>query len=111
MKQCMQSERDRSVGWTRAMSLASVSSSTPSSVLLHSGVPADYRQIIARPPLFATEPYRNCPAVPRRPQPHLQCRRAAPIGTYRLSLLIRSDTRNCLSQRGFASQKTRELSS
>ena len=38
------------------MSLASVSSSTPSSVLLHSAVPADYHLIFAHPPLFATEP-------------------------------------------------------
>ena len=52
----MQSERDRSVGWTRAMSLASVNSSTPSSVLLHSAVPADYHLIFTHPPLFATEP-------------------------------------------------------
>ena len=52
----MQSARDRSVGWTRAMSLDSVNSSTPSSVLVHSAVPADYHLIFARPPLFATEP-------------------------------------------------------
>ncbi len=38
------------------MSSASVSSSTPSSVLLHSAVQANYHLTLAYPPLFATEP-------------------------------------------------------
>ena len=41
-RRCMQSERDRSVGWTRAMSSASDSSSTFSSVLLHSAGQGNY---------------------------------------------------------------------
>ena len=46
------------------MSLASGNSSTPSSVLLHSAVPADYHLIFTRPPLFATEPFPSLNSLP-----------------------------------------------
>jgi hypothetical protein len=38
------------------MSSASASSSTPSSVSLHSDIQSDYHLIFAYPPLFATQP-------------------------------------------------------
>src|SRR6266849_6565538 len=55
----MQSGRDKSAGWTRAMSSASVSSSMPSSVSLHSDPPADYHRDLRSPPPFATEPKKQ----------------------------------------------------
>ena len=39
------------------MSSASASSSTPSSVSLHSDIQSDYHLIFAYPPPFATQPY------------------------------------------------------